>query len=95
MEVAGVPPAKDQLQEVGLFWLLSEKLMQPGKQTEVAEAVIRATGGAQGLTVTTTAAVLVHPFASVTVTVYVVVVDAVVVVAAQVVQERFVAGDQA
>ena len=50
---------------------LSEKLMQPGVQTVVADAVITATGGAQGLTVTVTVTVAEQPFTSVTVIVYV------------------------
>lgn len=69
MDAAGVPDGNVQFQEVGLFCELSEKVIQPGIHTCVDEAVMAAMGGAQGFTVIGTAAVLVHPLASVIVTV--------------------------
>jgi hypothetical protein len=61
LDVAGVPPGKNQLHVVGGPTLISEKLTHPLEHIEVMLAVKPAVGGVHDVTVTVATAVLLHP----------------------------------
>ena len=72
-DVPGNPPLKVHTHDDGELVLLSEKLMHSPTHADVDEEVICAVGIPQGFTVIVMMSVPVQPFASVTVSVYVVV----------------------